>query len=42
MIEDIRRDIEVNKLFPTLSKETKLERLNVGVSKLREQEWWKT
>jgi len=41
MIEEIRRDIEANTLFPTLSKETKLERLNVVVSKLREQEWWK-
>ncbi len=41
MIEEIKRDIEANKLFPILSKETKLERLNIVVSKLREQEWWK-
>jgi len=41
MIEEIKRDIKANKLFPILSKETKLERLNIVVSKLREQEWWK-
>ena len=41
MIEEIKRDIKANKLFPILSKETKLERLNIVVSKLREQEWLK-
>ena len=42
IIEDVKEDIEANRLFPILPKEIKLERLNVVVGKLGEQEWWKT
>ncbi len=41
IIEEVEKDIEANRLFPTVSKKEKLARLKIVKDKLEEQEWWR-
>ncbi|MGC8933455.1 MAG: hypothetical protein ACP5LQ_09265, partial [Candidatus Methanodesulfokora sp.] len=41
IVNDIRSEIETNKLFPTVSKDDKLMRLKILEDKLKEQHWWR-
>jgi len=41
LIDEIRREIETNELFPTISKEEKRLRLKLIKDYLMRQDWWR-